>query len=106
MVLLRAIIRPEKVDDVLAALLDAGHTSVTKMDVYGRGKQKGIKIGEVFYDELPKVMLLMVIEDDVKDEIVKIIFDSAKTGEHGNFGDGRIFITPTFIDKYAIRYIT
>ncbi len=97
MVLLRAIIRPEKVDDVLAALLDAGHTSVTKMDVYGRGKQKGIKIGEVFYDELPKVMLLMVIEDDVKDEIVKIIFDSAKTGEHGNFGDGRIFITP--VDK-------
>lgn len=97
MVLLRAIIRPEKVDDVLVALLDAGHTSVTKMDVYGRGKQKGIKIGEVFYDELPKVMLLMVIEDDVKDEIVKIIFDSAKTGEHGNFGDGRIFITP--VDK-------
>lgn len=97
MILLRAVIRPEKVNDVLVALLEAGHSAVTKMDVYGRGKQKGIKVGEVFYDELPKVMLLMVIEDSDKDEIVKIIFDNAKTGEQGNFGDGRIFISP--VDK-------
>lgn len=94
MLILRAVIRPEKVDDVLAALLEAGYTSVTKMDVYGRGKQKGIKIGEVFYDELPKVMLMMVIEDESEEKIVNIIFKNAKTGANGNFGDGRIFISP------------
>ena len=48
MLLLRAIIRPEKVKEVLDALLEAGHSSVTKMEVYGRGKQKGIQIGDVF----------------------------------------------------------
>ena len=57
MLLLRAIIRPEKVKEVLDALLDAGHSSVTKMEVYGRGKQKGIQIGDVFYDEIPKEMI-------------------------------------------------
>ena len=90
MLLLRAIIRPEKVKEVLDALLEAGHSSVTKMEVYGRGKQKGIQIGDVFYDEIPKEMILMIIDDEDKDIIIK----SARTGEHGNSGDGRIFISP------------
>ena len=47
-------------DDVLAALIDAGFPAVTKsLDVAGRGKQRGIKIGEITYDEIPKVMLIM-----------------------------------------------
>ena len=54
MIMIRAIVRPEKADAVLAALMDAGFPAVTKMDVSGRGKQRGIKIGEVTYDELPK----------------------------------------------------
>ena len=45
MVLVRAIIRPEKVGIVLSELLAAGFPAVTKMDVYGRGKQKGVKAG-------------------------------------------------------------
>lgn len=94
MYLVRSIIRPEKVNEVLSELLSAGFPAVTKMDVYGRGKQKGLKVGDVYYDEIPKEMLLMVVRDEDKDDVVKIIMKYARTGENGNFGDGRIFVGP------------
>lgn len=93
MLLVRAIIRPEKVSIILSELLSAGFPSVTKMDVYGRGKQKGVKVGEVFYDEIPKEMLLLVVKEEDKDDVVRLIMKYARTGEKGNFGDGRIFIS-------------
>ena len=61
MILIRAIIRPEKKDEVLAELSQAGFNAVTAVDVVGRGKQKGIKIGGVVYDEIPKTMLIMAV---------------------------------------------
>ena len=67
MLMVRAIVRPEKIDEVFAGLMYAGFPAVTKMDVFGRGKQRGMKAGEVTYDELPKEMILMVIEDQDKD---------------------------------------
>ena len=94
MLLVRSIIRPEKVNEVLSELMSAGFPAVTKMDVFGRGRQKGMKIGDVLYDEIPKEMLLMVVEEDQKDDVIKIIMRIARTGENGNFGDGRIFISP------------
>ncbi|MGD8777441.1 MAG: P-II family nitrogen regulator [Ignavibacteria bacterium] len=94
MIMIKAIIRPEKTDDVLAALMDAGFPSVTKIGVVGRGKQRGIKIGEVTYDEIPKEMLLMVINDEDKKFVIKIIIEAARTGEKGSFGDGKIFVSP------------
>ena len=57
MKMVRAIIRPEKTKEVRDALEEKGFVAVTEMDVYGRGKQKGITIGSVKYDELPKTML-------------------------------------------------
>lgn len=93
MLLVRAIIRPEKTGYVMSELIAAGFPAVTKMDVYGRGKQKGITVGEVHYDEIPKEMLLIVINDEDKNDIVKVILKAAKTGA-GTFGDGRIFISP------------
>ncbi|HBD95523.1 MAG: nitrogen fixation protein NifHD [Spirochaetes bacterium GWF1_31_7] len=94
MLLIRSIVRPEKVDDVLAALMGAGFPAVTKMNVLGRGKQRGIKIGDIVYDEIPKEMLLMVVADKDKDLVVKTILKVAKTSEKGSFGDGKIFISP------------
>ncbi len=94
MVMIRAIIRPEKVAAVLSELGDASFPAVTKMDVMGRGKQKGIKVGDMFYDEIPKEMLLLVVKDEDKDDVIKIIMRVARTGEKGNFGDGRIFVSP------------
>jgi len=93
MVMVRAVVRPEKVDEVLAAMMYAGFPSVTKMDVYGRGKQRGVKVGDITYDELPKELLFTVIEDSDKDFVVETILKAARTGSKGNFGDGKVFIS-------------
>lgn len=94
MIMVRAIIRPEKTDEVMAGLMYAGFPAVTKIDVFGRGKQRGLKAGDVTYDELPKVLLMTVIEDKDKDFVVETITKAAHTGSKGNFGDGKIFISP------------
>lgn len=93
MLMIRAVVRPEKVDEVLAALMYAGFPSVTKMDVYGRGKQRGVKVGEVTYDELPKEMIFTVVKKEDKDFVVETILKSARSGNKGAFGDGKIFIS-------------
>nr|WP_302596842.1 P-II family nitrogen regulator [uncultured Cellulosilyticum sp.] len=92
MKLVTAIVRPEKAGLVIEALSDAGYNAFSKWSVSGRGKQKGIQVGEVFYEEMPKKMLYVAVEDDEKDEVVDIIIHSAKSGEKGSSGDGRIFV--------------
>lgn len=94
MVMIRAIIRPEKTDAVLEALMDAGFPAVTKTNVVGRGKQRGIKIGEVVYDELPKEMIFTVVKEQDKDYVIKTIMQAARTGDRGSYGDGKIFVSP------------
>ncbi|MFZ7119836.1 MAG: P-II family nitrogen regulator [Eubacteriaceae bacterium] len=100
MKMIRAIVRPEKVSIVLDELLDAGFPAVTKMDVVGRGKQRGIKVGNVYYDEIQKEMIMLVVEDEDKEDVIKIISKNAKTGE-GTYGDGKIFVN-TVEDVYTI----
>jgi Nitrogen regulatory protein PII len=94
MLMIKAILRPEKVGTVLSELCDAGFPAVTKYDVVGRGKQRGVKVGEVYYDEIPKEMLMLVVKDEDKDDVLRIIVKNAKTGEKGAFGDGKIFVVP------------
>ena len=90
MKMIRSIIRPEKAEGVSEALAGAGLTSLTKMHVFGRGRTKGIRIGDVVYDEFPKTLLLMVVEDENLDKALDIILESSKTG---TMGDGKIFVT-------------
>ena len=59
MKMVRAIIRPEMVDKVADSLESGGFLALTRMEVFGRGKQKGIKVGDVIYDNLPKIMMKM-----------------------------------------------
>lgn len=94
MKMIRAIVRPEKADAVANALLEANFPAMTRMDVYGRGKQKGLQVGTIFYDELPKHMIMLVCQDEDEEIIANIIMDNAYTGSDGNYGDGRIFVTP------------
>jgi nitrogen regulatory protein PII 1 len=101
MIMIRAIVRPEKSDDVLAALMDAGFPAVTKYSVAGRGKQRGIKIGEVTYDEIPKTMLMSVVPAADKDFVIDTVMKSARSGTKGAFGDGKIFISDVD-DVYTI----
>jgi nitrogen regulatory protein PII 1 len=93
MIMIKAVVRPEKSDYILAGLLEAGYPAVTKVPVFGRGKQRGLKVGEVHYDELPKEMLIVVIPENDKEFVLNTIVDRAKTGS-GNYGDGKIFIQP------------
>ena len=91
MKMIRAVIRPEKESDVLTALERSGFSALTKWDVLGRGRQRGIKIGSARYEELAKLMLMLVVEDKDLERAMDIIKISARTG---NFGDGKIFVTP------------
>ena len=93
MLMIRAIVRPEKVDIVLERLMEEGFPAVTRMNVSGRGKQRGIKIGDVTYDEIPKELLMMVVQDGDKDLVIKTVMDAARTGAKGAFGDGKIFVS-------------
>ena len=92
MQLIRAIVRSEKSATVIKALFESGFVAVTRVPVIGRGKQRGIKVGDITYDEIPKDLLLIVINDDDKDYAIKTIMGSARTGEKGAFGDGKIFV--------------
>ncbi|MFZ3172893.1 MAG: P-II family nitrogen regulator [Carboxydocellales bacterium] len=94
MLMIKAIVRPEKVNTILAELNDAGFPAVTKIDVVGRGKQRGVKVGDVIYDEIPKELLLMVVRDEYKDDVISVVLRNAKTGTGGAFGDGKIFVSP------------
>ena len=99
MKMIRAVIRPETVDRVAATLEAGGFSALTRIDVFGRGKQKGIKVGNVVYDNLPKTMLMIVVDDSKLESAVEIIEESARTG---NIGDGKIFVSPVE-EAYTIR---
>jgi len=102
MLLIRAIIRPEKSGIVMSELVAAGFPALTKADVYGRGKQKGITVGDVHYDELPKDMLLIVCNDDDKDDYSQncvggetngtpaVEWKAHNNGQNILFGDGHV----------------
>ncbi len=93
-IMIRSIVRPDKVNNVMAALMEAGFPAVTRMNVAGRGKQRGIRIGEITYDEIPKEMLITVVDSKDKDFVINTVMKSARTGDKGAFGDGKIFVSP------------
>ena len=97
--LIRAIIRPEREEPVIEALEAAGLVSLTKMDVLGRGQQRGIQVGATVYDELPKAQLMLVVDEAKLDTAIAVIQDAAKTGQPG---DGKIFVSPVEA-SYTIR---
>ncbi len=103
MTLLKAIIRPDKVDAVKDALGQIGVAGMTVTEVRGHGKQKGhtaIYRGQEYQVSLlPKMQVEVVISDDRADEVVGAIIKAARTGE---IGDGRVFVIPV-THSYKIR---
>lgn len=93
MLMIRTIIRPEKAYAVMQGLLDAGYPAITKISVVGRGKQRGLQVGDVVYDEIPKEMLFTVVPDLDKDFVIRAILDNARSDGEGKFGDGKIFVS-------------
>jgi nitrogen regulatory protein PII 1 len=101
MIMIRAIVRPDKCDAVMAALMDAGFPAVTRINVHGRGKQRGLKVGEIQYDELPKELLMLVVRKEDQDFAIQAIMRAARTGEKGAYGDGKVFVSPVD-DVYTV----
>ncbi len=90
MKMIRAIIRPEREAEVIQALEQAGIAGLTKWDVLGRGRQKGIQVGATAYDELSKLCLMLVVADSDVPNAVEAILSAAQCGYPG---DGRIFVS-------------
>jgi nitrogen regulatory protein P-II 2 len=104
MKLIKAIIKPFKLDDVREALSEVGVQGITVSEVKGFGRQKGhtelYRGAEYRVDFLPKVKLETVVSDDNVDTVVNAIRESANTGK---IGDGKIFVLPI---EQAIRIRT
>jgi len=103
MQLIKAIIRPNKVDDVKEALGKVQVTGMTVTEVRGHGAQKGhtaIYRGKEYnVSLLPKMSIETVVTDDMVDTVIQTIIKAARTGE---IGDGRLFVTP-ISQSYKIR---
>jgi nitrogen regulatory protein PII len=103
MQLIKAIVRPDKVDDVKDALTALHVAGMTVSEVRGHGKQKGhtaIYRGKEYQVTLlPKMQIETVVPDEIVDAAVEAIIGAARTGE---IGDGRVFVLPVN-RSYKIR---
>jgi len=92
---IEAIIKPFKLEDVKAALADVNVTGMTILEVRGFGRQKGhteiYRGAEYNIDFVPKIMILIIVDDERVSQVVEIIERTARTG---TIGDGKIFVLP------------
>ena len=92
---IEAYIKPFKLDDVKAALMEIGVRGMSVTEVRGFGRQKGhtelYRGSEYKVDFLPKTKLEVVVADDKVEQIIEVIQKVARTGQ---VGDGKIFIIP------------
>ncbi len=101
---IEAVIRPEKILEVKAALEARGYGGMTVKEVQGHGNQHGVVEkwkGEEFWVQfLPKLWLLVVVDDNDTEAVIDAICESASTGEPG---DGKIFVSDV---REAVRVRT
>ena len=103
MKLIKAIVRPNKVDDVRDALGRISLPGMTVTEVRGHGKQKGhtsIYRGKEYdVSLLPKMQIEVVVPDAMVPDCIRAVIEAARTGE---IGDGRVFVMPVS-ESYRIR---
>src|SRR6059036_102651 len=103
MKLIKAIVRPNKVDEVKDALSKLSVSGMTVTEVRGHGKQKGhtaIYRGKEYnVSLLPKMQIEVVVTNTIAEEAIRAIVEAARTGE---IGDGRVFVLPVEA-SYRIR---
>lgn len=104
MKMVTAIIKPFKLDDVRSALAQIGVQGITVTEVKGFGRQKGhtelYRGAEYVVDFLPKMKLELAVSDELLDQVLEAITQTARTGK---IGDGKIFV---FDLEQAIRIRT
>jgi|TARA_X000000950_G_scaffold248532_1_gene307676 nitrogen regulatory protein PII len=93
MKLIKAIIKPFKLEEVKDALAEIGIEGMTVTEVKGFGRQKGhteiYRGSEYTVDFLPKVMLEIVVDDEEAQKTAEVVANAAKTGK---IGDGKVFV--------------
>ena len=98
MKLIIAIIQPAKLEAVKEALNAVEVIRLTVSDVQGFGRQKGhtevYRGHEYTVNLLRKVKLEIAVNEAFVEPTVKAILDSARSGEGGKVGDGKVFIVP------------
>lgn len=91
---IEAIIKPFKLDEVKEAIQEVGIQGLTVIEAKGFGRQKGhtelYRGAEYVVDFLPKVMIVIVVEDNMVERVIEAIVNSARTGR---IGDGKIFVS-------------
>ncbi len=94
MIKIEAIVRPEKIDAIIEKLEELGHSGITKTEVEGHGRQKGIveqfRGKEYRLTFIPKVKIEVVVKDIDSEKVIDAIIDTAYTGQ---IGDGKIFVS-------------
>jgi nitrogen regulatory protein PII len=103
MKLVKCVIRQNKVDEVRDALERASVSGLTITEVRGHGRQKGHRAvyrgREYEVNLLPKTMIELAVSDELVDEVVAVIMNTARTGD---IGDGRIWVL-NIEEGYNIR---
>jgi len=106
MIMIEAVIKPNRLDVVKSALLEKGILGVTAVECKGFGKQRGHseryrgpKLDAGF---VPKVLLKICVKPEDKDVALKTILTAARTGANGEIGDGKVFVYP-MAEVYRIR---
>ncbi|MBX3433962.1 MAG: P-II family nitrogen regulator [Pirellulales bacterium] len=98
MKLIIAIIQPNKLEDVKAALQEVEVVRLTIMDVQGFGRQKGqtetYRGREMNVNLLRKVQLQIAVNEAFVEPTIRAIIKGGRTGEAGQIGDGKIFVLP------------
>jgi nitrogen regulatory protein P-II 2 len=98
MKLIIAIIQPNRLEAVKAALTEVEVFRLTVMDCQGFGRQKGqaetYRGHEFGVTLLRKVQLQIAVNEDFVEPTVNAIIKGGRTGEKGEIGDGKIFILP------------
>lgn len=104
MVKIEALIRPQKLDDVMTAINELGLRGLTVSDTRGAGRQRGYtqhyRGAEYAVNLVQKIKVELVVLDSEAQDVAKAISKAAYTGE---IGDGKIFVTPV---ERAIRIRT
>jgi nitrogen regulatory protein P-II 2 len=94
MKMITAIIKPFKLDDVRQAVADIGIQGITVTEVKGFGRQRGhtelYRGAEYVVDFLPKAKIELAVADDILEQVIEAIANTARTGK---IGDGKIFVT-------------
>ena len=102
MKLIKCIIQPNKLDQVVSKL-ETIVAGMTVMEVRGYGHQKGqpLLYRGLEYETslLPKAMIEIITEDNKVDDLVRMVIETAGSGQ---IGDGRIFILP-LDENYHVR---